>query len=138
GPSISLSLTYHSFDRRKGPFGVGWTASYDQRVIETTNGVQVTAICAGPTGWRETYTRTGDGTYSSPAYLSTSLSKKSDGSFALRDKKGVVRNFDATGRMTSIADRNGNTLTLAYDGTGFLTTITDAAGRVVSLTKGAD
>src|SRR5690349_16374587 len=47
GPSLTVTLTYHSFDRRRGPFGTGWTSTYDQRVIETTNGVSVTAVCAG-------------------------------------------------------------------------------------------
>ena len=138
GPALNIALTYHSFDHRRGPFGTGWTSTFDQRVIETTNGVNVTAVCAGPEGWRESYARNADGSYTPPPYVHTALSKNADGSFALRDKNGMLRNFDATGHMVSVIDRNGNTLTLAYDSTGFLTTLTDAAGRTVTLTKGAD
>lgn len=138
GPALNFTLTYHSSDRRRGPFGVGWTSSYDQRVIETTNGVSITAVCAGPEGWRESYARAVDGSYTPPPYVHMALSKNSTGAFVLRDKNGLVRNFDATGHMVSIVDRNGNTLTLSYDASGFLTTVTDASGRAVSLTKGAD
>src|SRR5262249_23270342 len=47
GPGLDLTLSYRSLDRRKGPFGTGWTSSYDQRVIKATDGVEITAICAG-------------------------------------------------------------------------------------------
>lgn len=138
GPAINLTLTYHSFEHRKGPFGAGWTSSYDQRVVKTTDGVAITAICATPTGRRDRYARRSDGTYSSPPSLHNTLSENADGSFVLREKDGVLRTFNTAGRMTSIVDRNGNTLTLAYDATGFLTTVTDASGRSVTLTKGAN
>ena len=138
GPAINIALTYHSFDARRGPFGRGWTVTYDQRVIETTNGVQVSAVCAGPTGFRNTYARNADGSYTPPPYVHDLLTKNSDGSFVLRDKNGGIRNFSANGRLASIVDRNGNALALTYDSTNFPTMITDAGGRTVTLTKGGD
>ena len=138
GPSISLVLTYHSMDHRKGPFGLGWTLAYDQRIVKTTDGALITAICAGATGRRDRYTRNADGSYASPPNLHNTLAEQSDGSWLLREISGSVRAFDAAGRLVSIVDRNGNALHLQYDASGFLTSLTDASGRTASLIKGAN
>jgi RHS repeat-associated protein len=138
GPPINIALNYHSFDKRKGPFGFRWSFSYDQRALRLTDGVSLMAVCAGATGRRNTYTRAADGSYTALPFVQNSLSEKPDGSLSLRDKHGTVRNFDATGKLMSIVDRNGNTLNLVYDSGGFLTTVTDASGRSVTFTKGAD
>lgn len=45
----------------------------------------------------------------------------------LRD--GSLIQFDASGRQTSAADRNGNTTTFTYDGAGRLTRLTDPGNR---------
>jgi RHS repeat-associated protein len=138
GPVITISLTYHSFDLRKGQFGLGWTSSYDQRIIKTTDGAEITAVCANSAGRRDRYIRNPDGSYLSPPNLRTVLSENADGSFVLREKNGIIETFASNGSLISITDRNGNALSLAYDSAGFLMTIVDASGRNVILTKGAD
>ncbi len=40
--------------------------------------------------------------------------------------------FDASGKLMSVKDRNGQGLSLAYDGSARLATITDSAGRTIS------
>src|SRR3989304_9824442 len=42
-------------------------------------------------------------------------------------------NFDSAGRLDSIVDKNGHTISLAYTG-GSLTQITDTAGRTITFT----
>ncbi len=50
------------------------------------------------------------------------------------DKHGKKRNFYADGRLMSIVDRNGNTLTYGYNATsGLLETISDSFGRSMSI-----
>jgi RHS repeat-associated protein len=138
GPAIDLTRTYNSRDLRKGPFGNGWVFAYDQRLIETTNGMQMFAICSQPNGKREIFTKQADGSYQAPPHVRATLVKNSDSTYTLRDNTGAMRRFNADGKLISIIDRNGNALTLAYDPTGFPTSITDASGRTVRLTKGAD
>lgn len=138
GPAIDLTRTYNSRDMHKGPFGNGWAFPYDQRLIETTDGTQVFAICTQPNGKREVFTKKADGSYQSPPHVRTTLVKNSDNTHTLRENTGIVRRFNADGRLVSLVDRNSNTLTLAYDPTGFPTSITDASGRVIQFTKGAD
>lgn len=138
GPAIDMMRTYNSRDMRKGPFGNGWVFAFDERLVETTDGVQVLAICSKPNGKRDVFTKRADGTYQPPPHARESLVKNSDKSYTLRESGGLVRRFNADGRLVAITDRNGNTLTLAYDATGFPTAVTDASGRTVQLTKGAD
>jgi len=138
GPSINITRSYNSSDRRKGPFGTGWVFSYDQHLIETNDGMQLYAICSESNGKRDRFVKQSDGSYKAPPHLHASLVKNSDNSFTLRETTGFIRSFGPDGRLTSITDRNNNKLTLAYDLAGFPTTITDASGRTVRFTKGAD
>ena len=138
GIDFDISRTYNSHDLRDGLFGFGWTFSFDQRVVHTSDGSMTFAISCAGSGKRERWTLGSTGSYTAPAYSSSRLVGQSDGSLRLTDKEGIVRAYDAEGRLVSIADRNGNTLTLSYDATGFMTTIADGAGRTVRLNKGAN
>jgi RHS repeat-associated protein len=137
GPALSVSLNYHSFRSHTGPFGIGWSMGYDQRLLKLTDGTLVVALYGNLDGRQGRYIRNADGSYATPPSLHNTLTENADGTWALREKTGTIRNFDAIGRMTAIIDRNGNALTFQYDNTGFLTTMTDAAGRTVKFTKGA-
>lgn len=138
GPAISIGLNYHSLDLRRGPFGKGWTMPYDQRIIETTDGVRRTAICADSNGRREIYVRNSDGSFQSPAHLRTILTKTAAGEFVLSEPDGASRRYNKDGQLSAVTDRNGNSLTLLYDSSGFLISITDASARTVTFAKGAD
>jgi RHS repeat-associated protein len=143
GPAINLTLTYNSSDLRRGPFGVGWVHPYEQRIVEVVDEggmgeIIMYAICAKSNGKRERFIRAQDGSYISPPYVFSRLTKNADGTFTLRDKYGVVQRFNTQGLLSATVDRNGNTLSISYDATGFMTKITDASGRVVTFAKGAD
>jgi RHS repeat-associated protein len=71
-------------------------------------------------------------TTATTAQLGDVLKKLTDGTFVYRYMNGSVLRFDATGRLTALADSNGNTTTLSYAGNN-LTSITDAVGRSISL-----
>lgn len=55
------------------------------------------------------------------------------GGFRVTAKDQTNYNFNSAGRLTSIVDRNGNTLTMVYDGSNRLSTITDGFGRAFTL-----
>lgn len=56
------------------------------------------------------------------------------GGFKVTTNAQMKYNFNTSGRLTSIVDRNGNTLTMVYDGSNRLSTITDGFGRTFTLT----
>jgi RHS repeat-associated protein len=138
GADLEVVRTYNSRDMRSGAFGHGWSFLYDQRMVEVTDGLMQYAICRSGDGKRERFTRAADGSYTSPGDFYATLTRSADGGFVLTDKSGGVRRFDREGRLTSIADRDGNALTFGYDATGFLQTMQDGAGQQLQFTKGAD
>src|ERR1039458_6933719 len=100
GPSMSLTRTYRSMDTRNGPIGRGWSMSFDQRLIETTDEVSLFAICRNGDGTRERYVSSGAGSYTTPPYGTASLVKRADGTFTLSAFDGSQRRFDTNGRLT--------------------------------------
>ncbi len=138
GPNIDIIREYNSRDMRKGPFGNGWIFPYDEHLLETTDEAQVYAIWIKADGKRDRFTQNPGGSYSPPPQLSATLTKHADNTFSLQDKYGTIRRFNADGRLASVTDRCGNSLTINYDPTGFPSSITDAGGRVAQITKGAN
>ena len=138
GPNINVSLTYNSRDMRQGPFGNGWIHTYDQRLVETTDGVQLFVICRQGNGKRERFIRNADSTFTPPPHIFSTLMTNPDGTFTLTEKDGMLRQFSQEGWLTEIIDPKGNALSFSYDSNGFLTTITDTSDRAVTFTKGAD
>jgi RHS repeat-associated protein len=138
GADLEIVRTYNSRDMHSGLFGHGWSFVYDQRLIEVTDGLLTYAICRSGDGKRERFTRAADGSYLAPADVFASLTRTQDGGFVLTDRTGGVRRFDPEGRLTSVADRDGNALSLTYDATGFLVSLHDGAGQSLQFVKGAD
>lgn len=138
GPALSVARTYNGEDMRDGMFGQGWSFNYENRLIETSDGSQQYAVCRQGDGKRLRFGKNADGSFKSPADNYASLSRDAAQKFQMREKDGLERRFDDDGKLISVADRNGNTLTLTYDAAGFLTRMTDARGRSVALTKGAN
>lgn len=77
-------------------------------------------------------------TFTAPAGMDATLVKNGDGSYTLTyHKSGTKENFgvpngSGLAALTSIVDRNGNTLTIAHNADGTASTITDTQGRVVT------
>jgi RHS repeat-associated protein len=138
GPSIDVTLSYNSNDSRMGQFGRGWVHPYDERLIETTDGVEMFAICTRANGKRERFKKNVDGSFAPPAHLLEVLTKNSDGTFSLRERNGFLRRFNQDGRLSSFVDNYGNPLTFTYDSSGFMTRITDASNRSADFLKGGD
>lgn len=122
------------------PFGRGWTHNYAVRISGSfvAGGAGRVLMPEEGSGRLFNYTRTDpDGslvftTTATIGQLADILRKRSDGTFEYRDAGGTVMRFDAGGKLTARADRNGNTTTLTYSGAN-LTRVTDAVGRSITL-----
>ncbi|MDI6591952.1 MAG: DUF6531 domain-containing protein, partial [Patescibacteria group bacterium] len=128
GLPIQFTRTYNSKSEYQGPFGFGWTHSYNVRLEDKDN--EVWEYDEG--GALIIYTKNPDGSYKSPAGCHSKLTKNPDGTYTLRRKYGDELYFDSQGKLTSIIDRNGNQVILTYIGNN-LVTITDTSGRKITL-----
>jgi RHS repeat-associated protein len=128
GMPLVFERSYNTLDSYSGPFGANWTHSYN--IVLTSSGSNVTIKWGD--AHSETYTLTG-GVYVPPTGVFNTLVQNTDSSFWLTQKNQTRYLFSATGTLTNVVDKNGNTISLTYNG-GNLTQITDTVGRNLTLT----
>ena len=114
GLPLEFTRTYHSAVAGiDGPLGFGWTHNYDIAVFPDFTGALIVRM---PDGRLDRYVDNGSGTFAPPPGIYNRLAINSDGSFTLTTKERDTYAVDASGRLVSLSDRNGNTTTLAYTG----------------------
>lgn len=129
GVTFRSARTYSSANTTAGVFGIGWSWSYDIKVIPPAQG-QTAVTVQAEDGAQAVYTAGSNGAYVRPAGVRSELSAVAGGGWTLTTPLQETYNFDATGRLISELDSHGNGVRLAY--TSGSITITDAAGRVVT------
>lgn len=118
------------------PFGRGTTHNFMMRLDGsfTAGGAGRYVMPGEARGRLFNYSRTDtDGalvfsTTATTGQLGDVIRKLTDGTYEYRESSGDLTRFNAAGQPTAMVDRNGNTTTLAYAG-GRLSTVTDAVGR---------
>jgi RHS repeat-associated protein len=133
GLPFAFTRTYNSQDTTSGPFGLGWSHSYNAGLAIAANG---DVTLHGEDGQLVEYTKQPDGSYLGVAGAFSTLTKTGS-EYDLVRKDQVAYHFDANGRLTSMRDRNDAGLDFDYDGSGRLETITDSAGREITLAYNA-
>jgi RHS repeat-associated protein len=134
----TISMRVPMVRETTSPYGAGWTIAGLQRItvqgtdVVLTSGGGAIAFFAGCT--------TAGAACTSPPGDFTALTRRADNSgWDRRWPDGTTTAFDATGRLTSIADRYSNLATFAYNGTSQqLTSITDPIGQVTTLAYDAN
>ena len=130
GPDLVLARHYRSQADFSGLFGYGWRTAYDVNLTENNELVFVRS----EDGVLRYFAENIDGTYTPYEGNYSTLVKNPDSTFILTNSYGIVTGYSAQGRMTSVTDRNGNTLTYAYDPlTVGGTYIEDSTGRRITL-----
>ena len=136
-----------------GSLGPGWTHTYNMSVVTSTLDSAATVTYGDGRVLRFAW----DGAaYTPPPGVFSTLTQTS-GLFTLTERDQTADAFDASGRLATITDRNGNVtslgytgtlltsvaapdgraLTLSYDGSGRLTQVGDALGRTASFSYDA-
>lgn len=127
-----MSRAYSSFAARaevSSALGPGWAFSYDMSLfVDPETG---DATITNGNGSRTQFFATSKGFIASPQVLAT-LVENEDGTYDYTIKARTVYTFDSSGRLISIADLNGNEVSLAYDEAGLLQTAADGAGRTLA------
>jgi len=130
GPGImplQIRRYYNSQDQR-------WTFYY-QTHIEVIDSFSVALKNAD--GSESLFLDNGDSTYSTYADDRLRLSINTDGSWLLMDRSDTSHTFNASGQLTSMTNRAGQSVTLSYTG-GLLETVAHFTGRTLTFTHDAE
>jgi len=131
GLPLTFSRAYNSQDSYNGPFGYGWTHSYNIFLYAPDEN---TLTVKYGDGHEEPYSDNGDGTFSPRnGGIYSALIENPDTTYTLTDKTQRHYHFNNDGKLTSITDKNGNTVTLTYTVEN-LTEISGPDGRTLTLT----
>jgi RHS repeat-associated protein len=110
------------------PFGSGWSFDQVERLFPVTGGV----ILENPGGTSLWFASGTGGSFTTPAGDFSTLTL-SGGVYTRTMTDGTKIYFNSTGQQTSVADRNGSTISDGYS-SGKLVTITDPYNLVTTLT----
>jgi YD repeat-containing protein len=138
GFTLKVVRYYNSQDRYNGPMGFGWHFVPFMKLIEVVKGAEKNMVLKRGDGIRVQFKDNGDGTYETPSTGWFYQLTQTQGGFTLKEKGGIVHNFDAAGRLISTVDRNGNQMSYGYDTGGHITSITDASQRQIAFAYGAN
>jgi RHS repeat-associated protein len=144
---ISIQRTYRSDDTRQGFFGIGWNLGiYDSRLTSSGDALVLTMPDQNTFQFRSN----GAGQWTSTeSFLLGAVITQLPGEFdfQIRYKDGIVHTYNRiigfanTAGLSTITDRNGNTVTITRDSPGptpelfgLITQITEPAGRAYTLT----
>jgi RHS repeat-associated protein len=141
GPSLMLTRTYGSLSASTiGPFGYGWTDSYNMKMTEDPVNHSVEDIhqengsvvrfgqLEGESGPWKPVLQNSEGKWVAATRVLASLEKTGEGWTFTRKKTSIFK-FNTSGRLISESDLNSDTTTLAYNTSGQLETVTDPAER---------
>jgi RHS repeat-associated protein len=131
-PLAFSRVAYDSFPQRftVGPFGRGWSHSYEYTLAQPDAG---TRVINAPGGGSRMFTLDPAGKWQPTPGDYATLTALAGGGYKLVEKDGLAWTFDSQGRLVSQSEPNGNQITLTYDGSSRLTTISHSNGQSLSL-----
>jgi len=159
GLDVVINHLYRSGKAFNGQFGYGWTMSYYYRIRALSSGNAL--VISGEDGRKDEFTYSG-GNYTAPTGTFQTLVQNGNGTWTLTKSGGTKYEFDVSGKLTAIVDRNGNQISFTYASTatpiyaypqfalaglttpaivGYeykLTTITDTVGREIDFAYNTD
>ena len=137
GFPIDVTRTYNSDSSRIGPFGRGWSTLLDQNIFVYDSNLVRLSDTDGRTTYFGRPVGSGGGLTALQGDFYGQLSQ-SGGGFTLTTADGNVLQFDSSGKLLSLTDRNSNTTTLSYGANGFLASVTDPFARVLTVNTDAN
>lgn len=134
GLSLFIARTYGSSISSRfaeGAFGYGWSFNWDMSLVFREDG---TAELHAP-GSSLVYQPDYRGGYINTTPNDNAVfAKQKNGSYTRTESDGTRYTFAADGKLGSVRDANGNTITCGYDENGKLCTLTHSGGEQLTLT----
>ena len=125
----SIQRQYRSAANNNGLIGNKWDHNYFENLEVQIDG---SIIHRNGLGRNDRYLLNNQGNFVAPPEFYTTLVRNPGGSYTLRYKDGTVKQFDSTGKIQQVADRNGNSLGYSYNAQGQLATVSDTLGRPIT------
>ncbi len=136
GLPLSASRSYNSLAAAQdGPFGHGWSSSYDWSLQEDGTSGNVTITTGN--GATSKFFPDGNGGYGASSQVLAKLTATAGGGWKLVRRPHSTFTFNSSGRLTAMSQITGATTTLAY-ASGKLDTVTDPIGRTLTYSYGTD
>ena len=133
GVALNLTRTYSTvFAAVNGPFGYGWTDSYNMSLSVDSGTGDVTI--SQENGAQVSFTPSGGGYTAALDVAATLSTDTSTGDYLFKRDAQNLYTFNPGGQLIKETDLNGYVTTLAYNGSGQLATVTDPAGRHLTFT----
>jgi len=132
---VQIVRTYGSQSGHNSSFGYGWDMNYNIKVIELDPNT-IILLDGENRGLKYTLDPNSDPNqpeYDPPAGCYDYMKKDANGIYTLCKKHGEQFVFDANENISSIIDRNDNSINFTYDSNQQLTAITDTLNRNISL-----
>lgn len=124
--ALEVVRYYNSLDTRDSMLGTAWRMNYDSSVsVDNNTG---NAIVTYPDGHTLTYAFSG-GQYHSPNMVFDTFISNADGTYSLKLQNKTTYEYNDSGRLTSIIDRNNNTINIRYNTSGHITKVIGATGN---------
>jgi len=135
GPGLAMTRTYSSLAAHAGVssvLGRGWAFSYGMSLkVDPEKGF---VTITNQNGSQTQFDAAPGGGYVAPPRILATLVHNEDGTYTYKVKARTIYTFNSSGKLTGVADLNGDKTTLAYNEAGQLHTATDGAGRTLTFT----
>lgn len=136
GPALAITRTYSSLAAASGLAsalgGPGWSFNYGSRLkVDSTTGI---VTIKNDNGSQTIFEPGSGGEYKAPPRVLATLVHNKDGTWTYTIRQRTIYTFNELGKVTKIADQNGNAITFAYNESGLLQRATDNAGRWLEFT----
>jgi RHS repeat-associated protein len=136
GPALAITRTYSSLAADAGLAsalgGPGWSFNYGSRLkVDSTTGI---VTIKNDNGSQTVFEPGSGGEYNAPPRVLATLVHNENGTWTYTVRQRTIYTFNESGKLTKIADLNGNAITFAYNESGLLQRATDNAGRWLEFT----
>jgi len=121
--TLSFTRTYNSQSSTTSEFGYGWTATFTERLTIATDSISLVQ----PGGRYIVFKNDGSGNWINQTGAKQTITANTGG-YQLKELRGTIKQYDGTGHLVSVTDRNSNTRTYTYS-SGLVDSISDNFGR---------
>jgi RHS repeat-associated protein len=126
GGILSFSRTYNSQSDTVSTVGYGWTSTFTERLIIEASDINL--VQGG--GRYVLFKNNGSGQWVNETSKKRIITANASG-YQLKESNGTIKQYNSTGNLLSITDRNNNIRSYTYSGNDLLS-ISDNFGRSLS------